>query len=126
MDQDGLAFGEAAALKHIVPDGEDRFRQCRGFRHRQSRRHRQRLNQRVVARGLAGFPGHGSRGESFNHPVAIAFPAVAQAVVQPAAAALPEFQDFGHEAVATPMRWPGRVQPMLNGCLGGIAHQDRA
>ena len=37
MDEDGFAGRRVAAFKHIVPHGEQRFRQCRGLRHFHSR-----------------------------------------------------------------------------------------
>src|SRR6516162_9760076 len=51
MDQERFAGGEPAALKHVVPDRENGFRDRGGLDHRQARRHR----QCVILEGEAVF-----------------------------------------------------------------------
>src|SRR5690606_31880318 len=55
-----------------------------------------------------------------------AFDAVAQPVVQPALAALPELPAVGHQAEAAPVRRARRVEQELRAVLRGVAHQHRA
>ncbi len=44
MDQDGLAFGRAAALKLVHPDGEEGFRYRRRLDHVEAGRDRQSVS----------------------------------------------------------------------------------
>ena len=53
MQQHGLAGFQRAALEHVVPDGEEGFRDRAGFHHRELRDHRQR--DRLVRDAVFGI-----------------------------------------------------------------------